>query len=134
MYARAGSQVVEGGAAGGRTMRRATSNWWAVAAVVSISLAAIAARAGASPDREGGALSGQVVDAITHEVLDSVHVKVKGSELRANTSDDGSFFLDKLLGDKVALIISRAGYKSREVDVFVGKAPAKWTVALWPAR
>ena len=93
-----------------------------------------AARAGASPERDGGPLTGQVVDAVTHEVLDSVHVQVKGSGVRASTSSDGSFALDKVLGDKVSLVISRAGYKSREVSVFVTKSAAKWTVALWPAR
>ena len=94
----------------------------------------MALEAGASPNRDGGALSGQVVDAVTHEVLDSVQVRVKGSNLRANSASDGSFFLDEILGDKVSLLISRRGYQSREVSVVVTKAPVKWTVALWPAR
>ncbi len=102
-------------------------------------MAGTAIGAGASQDRDGGALSGQVVDAVTHGVLDSVQVKVKGSDLRANTSSDGSFALDKLVGNKlvgnkVALVITRAGYKTREVSVFVTTPPLKWTVALWPTR
>jgi hypothetical protein len=104
------------------------------AGIIAAAIAGSAIDAAAAPDREGGALSGQVVDAVTHAVLDSVHVRVKGSALNANTENDGSFFLDKVFGDKVALVISRAGYKSREVSVFVTKTPLKWTVALWPAR
>jgi hypothetical protein len=115
-------------------MSKATKSWLAAAAVTAMTMTAVAGRAAAATDREGGALSGQVVDAVTHDVLDSVRVQVKGSDLRASTSTDGSFFLDKILGDKIALLISRAGYKSREVDVFVTKTPVRWTVALWPAR
>ncbi len=104
------------------------------AGVIGLFTAALGAESGASQERDNGGLTGQVVDAVTHDVLDSVQVKVKGSDVRANSSSDGSFALDKLVGNKVALVISRPGYKTREVSVFVTTPPLKWTVALWPAR
>ena len=94
----------------------------------------IAAATAAAAQQKGVALSGQVIDAVTREVLDSVQVKVKGSELHATTGDDGSFSLDRAPGGKVALLISRKGYRSREVDVLAGAPELKWTVALWPQR
>jgi hypothetical protein len=72
-----------------------------------------------------------VVDAVTHTVLDAVRVTVKGTGLSGRTGDDGSFSIDKVPGEKVALFMSRAGYKSREIDILVGPTPMKWTVALW---
>ena len=95
--------------------------------------AAFGARAMA-PEREGRVVSGQVVDAGSHEVLDGVRVVVKGTGLSGRTSEDGTFSIEKVPGEKVALEMSRAGYKSREVDILVTATPTKWTVALWKAR
>lgn len=79
-------------------------------------------------------MSGQVVDAGSHEVLDGVRVTVRGTDLRGRTANDGSFNIENVQGEKIALEMSRAGYKSREIEIIVGSSPTKWTVALWKKR
>lgn len=134
MYARAGGGAVEGVAAGGWRMRVVTRKKLIAAVAVAASAAALAATAAAQADREGSTLVGQVVDASTHALLDSVQVKVKGTELRGTTDGDGTFSIEKVPGEKVSILISRSGYKSREINIKLIDATTKWTVALWKSR
>src|SRR5437763_876734 len=61
----------------------------------------VAAGTPASGEREGNSVSGQVVDATTHNVLDAVRVTVKGTGLSGRTAEDGSFFIDKIQAEQV---------------------------------
>ncbi len=79
----------------------------------------------------GHAVSGQVIDAVTHDVVEGVRVVVKGTDLRGNSAADGAFYIENVPGQKVALEMSRAGYKSREIDITISSVPTRWTVALW---
>lgn len=112
-------------------MKRAMTTRVKIGIGVAVFAATIAVRSTASAQREGNSVAGRVVDAGTHNVLDAVRVTVKGTDLRGRTDSDGSFHIDKVRDEKVVLVMSRSGYKSREVEVLVTGAPAQWTVALW---
>jgi hypothetical protein len=112
-------------------MRIRSAKRFLVGAGIALSAVMLAARTTMAGGGEGNVVAGQVVDAVSHTVLDGVRVTVKGTGLSGRTGDDGSFFIDKVPGEQVALVMSRADYKSREVDILVGPTPLKWTVALW---
>lgn len=111
----------------------AQNRMWIVAGLVA-SAATVAAAKNTPVSGEGNAVSGQVVDASTHSVLDGVRVSVKGTGLNGKTAEDGTFFFENVPGTEVSLQMSRAGYNSREIDIMVSATPTKWTVALWKSR
>ena len=100
-------------------------------AAVTLAISAAVISAPALAGGNARPVAGEVVDAVSHDVIEGVRVTVKGTSLTGRTADDGSFYFEEVPGNKISLVMSHAGYKDREVVILVGTSPARWTIALW---
>ena len=103
----------------------------AVVISLAVLIAATSAAGRSQPAATNGSLSGRVVDGSTGLPLSGASVAVKGTSLRGSSDGNGIFFIDDVPVGGAVLVVSRVGYKTRELSVGVtADDPTQWTIAL----
>ncbi|HEY0970575.1 MAG TPA: SusC/RagA family TonB-linked outer membrane protein [Gemmatimonadales bacterium] len=97
----------------------------AIAGVVAIALAASAVPALA----QGGVVAGVVVAERTMQPLPNVQVGIEGTELGANTGNNGRFRITGVSGTTVTLSVRRIGYRPVDRQVQVGDTTVRITMS-----
>src|SRR5690348_3574861 len=103
---------------------------WLVATLLGAALACTSARGARA---QTSAVTGQVTDARTGQGVAGVAVEVQGTQLAANTRDDGRFRFGAVPRGSYTVIARRIGYASARQQITSGGGDVTVNFALQPA-